>query len=273
MACELPDIAGEIGKWIEQAITTLIGEIRRIVGEVITAVVKFIENLFTAIKEAIEKVISGLFPPPSSQPTPSPTSPPTDVIAYGNDNPPENGMYIHVPQNITRLNLREGPGSTYRSMAHLAAGQYYGLLEIGDSWVRINTSIGEGWTSAQYIEIVVSPEVTPTSPPQPFPTAWSNNPDCNVSHIYWLKSPIACEESVLNAVTEIGLSPACIALDENPLGYYKTHTVYEGWILRGADNILSYGWYPDREKNLTVIGPAIVTNQFKYVECGIPGNP
>jgi LysM repeat protein len=134
-------------------------------------------------------------------------------------------------------------------------------------------------TNPRYIEIgwilIVSFTVKEisTPAPTPVPTPWSTTPDCDVSRIYWLTPPITCEESVLDAVSEIGLSLGCVVWDDNPLGYYMTHTIYRGWILKDANNVLSYGWFVDKEKNLVVIGPAIVVEKTNYVECGIPGNP
>jgi len=65
----------------------------------------------------------------------------------------------------------------------------------------------------------------------------------------------------------------CIVLDDNPLGYYMVHTIYTGWVLTRNGEVFSYGWVYDKEKNEIAVGPAVVANAFKYLECGIPGNP
>ncbi len=124
-----------------------------------------------------------------------------------------------------------------------------------------------------WVLIASTPEDVPAPAPPAAPTPWSNTPGCDVSTVYWLVPPITCEESVVNVVTEIGHSVGCINLEDNPLGYYIRHTIYKGWILTDANNVVSYGWFVDKERNSVVVGPAIVLETTPLVECAIPGNP
>lgn len=109
-------------------------------------------------------------------------------------------------------------------------------------------------------------------PPSPAPSTIAFPTTCDQTSVYWTDN-FSCEPYRLDAVTEIGLSIGCVVFDDNPLGYFKTHTIYDGWVITRNGYIFSYGWFIDKDKNQVVIGPAIVEKTTKYVECGIPGNP
>jgi LysM repeat protein len=114
---------------------------------------------------------------------------------------------------------------------------------------------------------------TPTPAPSPWPTAWSTTPDCDVSEVYWLEAPITCEEYSVELVTKVGLSIGCVRLDDNPLGYYKVITRYEGWVFTKNGGVVGYRWLVDKETNEVVIGPAIIMDTYSFPVCGIPRNP
>jgi hypothetical protein len=96
---------------------------------------------------------------------------------------------------------------------------------------------------------------------------------CDENLVYWAEEGFDCQPYRLDAVTEIGLLKFACINDANPLGYSKTHTIYDGWVITKKGNIFSYGWFMDKEKKQVVIGPAIITKTTKYVVCGIPANP
>lgn len=109
----------------------------------------------------------------------------------------------------------------------------------------------------------------------PVPAIWSQTPGCDISNVDWLDFPLLCEPMILDYVSEVGHNVGCVNLDEgNWSGYYMVHTKLTGYGLKTAQGgLINYGWYVDREKNKTVIGPSIVTGRQSLVECGMPGNP
>jgi SH3-like domain-containing protein len=77
-----------------------------------------------------------------------------DKVIYATGNScPMTTDYVQVSPSANQLNLRDGPGTNYSAKGYVIAGSCYSLLETKNSWVRINTSIGEGWVSGQYIEV------------------------------------------------------------------------------------------------------------------------
>lgn len=162
-------------------------------------------------------------------------------------------------------------GDTLTEIAHQFSLDVNALVQLNrdryPSLQRDPNHVEIGWV----LIVATGPEVTSTPPP-PAPTTLPSSPVCDESSVYWAQG-FKCEEYQLDAVTKIGLNVGCIVFRRNPLGYYKEHTVYTGWVLTRNGYTISYGWYADRELNKTVIGPAIVKEKHTYVECGIPRNP
>ncbi|MBK7181183.1 MAG: hypothetical protein IPH82_29055 [Chloroflexi bacterium] len=100
--------------------------------------------------------------------------------------------------------------TTTERLIELNAGQYPSLLDT-PNYVEV------GWV----IIVAIEPPATPV----PIPTPFSNTPGCDVSNIYWLEPPITCQRYTVELVTDVSLSIACVVLDDNPLGYYKTVTI------------------------------------------------
>jgi hypothetical protein len=198
----------------------------------------------TAVPRAVTEIARQLTP----DPLPTPKLDANDIATYTvepGDNLTKIAAKFSIPlDDLIQLNL-----SRYLSLAsdpnHVEAG-----------WVLIVAS-GTGSLAANH----------PTPAPTVQPTAL---PECNVQTVYWISGDFKCEEYRLDAVTEVGVSIGCVVLDDNPLGYYKTHTIYDGWVIIVNGKMISYGWFVDREKNQTVIGPAIIRSKQNYMECGIP---
>ncbi len=99
--------------------------------------------------------------------------------------------------------------------------------------------------------------------------AWSNIPGCDVSQVDWLSSPIDCRYATIDFVSKIEMTVGCVSL-KNPLGYTLTHEVVTGWMLSGADNTASYGWFTDLDRRVVIVGPAVVSGTGAYTECRAP---
>ena len=82
-------------------------------------------------------------PPPQS---------PSIPYAHGSSSPQRNA-YVRVPPDITQPRLRSGPGTSYAVKGYVVAGHYYILLETQGAWVRIDTSLGEGWVHESYVQV------------------------------------------------------------------------------------------------------------------------
>lgn len=101
--------------------------------------------------------------------------------------------------------------------------------------------------------------------------AWSSTQGCDVAQVDWLAPPILCQPATIDWVNQVEKTAACISLS-NPLGYTLHHQVLNGWMFSGVDGMLSYGWYPDREHNTIIVGPALITGSTVYTECNAPGS-
>lgn len=119
----------------------------------------------TAVSEAIDEAIPDIEQPADSDS--SGTSRETArTYAYGS-NCPLSIPYIRVPSNITELQLRAGAGTDYQRLGYVVAGECYSVLGNSGSWLRISTSIGEGWVSSQYVEeysVALEPETFEENP-------------------------------------------------------------------------------------------------------------
>ena len=206
----------------------------------------------TAIAALSTKVADMLTPNPTSTPQPPKLArplQPDDIVTYtvmeGDTLPKIATTYVLAQDKLIELNRDRYP-SLIENPDHVEAG-----------WVLI-VATGSGGP--------ISP------PPPPAPASPEPIVECNETTVYWTDD-FACEPTQLDAVTATGMGFGCIVLDDNPLGYYMVHTIYTGWVLTRNGEVFSYGWVYDKEKNEIAVGPAVVANAFKYLECGIPGNP
>ena len=62
------------------------------------------------------------------------------------------------------LNVRRGPGTRYAVFTHITRGTYVEVLEFRNSWIRINTTQGEGWVFTGYLsrDVAAAPPLTGT---------------------------------------------------------------------------------------------------------------
>jgi LysM repeat protein len=101
--------------------------------------------------------------------------------------------------------------------------------------------------------------------------AWSVVPGCNVIQVDWLLPPINCRPAEIDVVTRVAMTVGCVSLS-NPLGYTLNHEVLTGWMLTGSDGTSSYSWFADHDRNVVIIGPAIVMEKQTYTECRLPSS-
>jgi hypothetical protein len=167
----------------------------------------------------------------------------TYTVLAGDDLAKISGQFKILPEQIIGYNLTRYP----------ALGQPGSPLMPG--WVLILS------TDPQNLPVLAIPYgLAPVS----------GTMGCDVSGVTWLLSPITCKPLVIDIITAVKNSMECVSA-ENPLGYQVTHTVFQGWILYGADQVESYGWFFDQARNIILLGPAIVPKQTDYPRCGLPG--
>lgn len=80
---------------------------------------------------------------------------PVYQVAYGSNQPPADGSYVHVPLQNDGLFLRtSGDTSSHQNIiGTVHSGDYYQVIQIGNGWIQIQTSIATGWVSAKYVEL------------------------------------------------------------------------------------------------------------------------
>ncbi|MBZ0276877.1 MAG: SH3 domain-containing protein, partial [Anaerolineae bacterium] len=96
-------------------------------------------------------------PTPSDTPTPSPTPPITGIVA-----------------SLETVNVREGPGVTFRAIEALVPGTGVEILAENEDgrWLNVKMPEGrEGWISASLVRLNPRPTDVPTATPSPDMTA------------------------------------------------------------------------------------------------------
>lgn len=81
------------------------------------------------------------------------------------DEPPTNPTGTRYKVTASRLNVREGPGTNYKSLGYVDQNEIVDEIETNadKSWIKIRRADGlTGWSSARYLQVVTAP---PTPPP------------------------------------------------------------------------------------------------------------
>jgi LysM repeat protein len=184
-------------------------------------------------------------PQPAQSPAIVPTSPSTTLVIY------------HARQGDSLASIA--------SRFDIPAERLLRLNEVRFPWLAASA---QALTPGLSLVVLRQPDnALPVQPPAQ--AAWSNVPGCDVTLVDWLAPPIDCQEANIDIVTQIEMTGACIAL-ENPLGYTLTHEVVRGWMLTGVDGSYSYGWFVDRDRQVVIVGPALVSARTSYTECRKP---
>lgn len=99
-------------------------------------------------------------------------------VAQGLGGAPASGSYIYVPTQSYNLYLRTSPvidSSRQNVIGTMKTGDYYQVVEVRQNWIRVQTSVGEGWVFARYVQLTnqsVQQQAQPTQvPPTPVPPA------------------------------------------------------------------------------------------------------
>lgn len=97
-----------------------------------------------------------LSPTPTISPTPTPSPSPTVTPTPTPSPTPAPVAYVPkftIPAVTTNLNIRSGPGTSYKILGKISAGCYAIILEGSkDGWTKISTgSIEEGYISTKYL--------------------------------------------------------------------------------------------------------------------------
>jgi|SRR5579862_6798261 len=74
--------------------------------------------------------------------------------------------------NVDNLNVRCGPGASYREIGKLPKGTRVEVVEKKSEWAQIRpTSECSGWIAAELIEVEAAPVPAPVATPEPVPSA------------------------------------------------------------------------------------------------------
>jgi hypothetical protein len=112
--------------------------------------------------------------------------------------------------------------------------------------------------------VVVLATVIPVSA-HPLSASWEPSA-CPVG---WAAQPCQRAWVSVKVYEGYGTSWGCVALDDNPFGYYQKYTIYSGWWYKDARGTTYYTWFRDADRG-AVMGPETVVNKFSSTVCGIP---